>query len=479
MGDGVGVGYRRREPERGAFYQAVREGMSCIQSHLPKRVVEEVRRYLQCGQLRYGFVEVACGTCKRLSLVAFSCKQRGFCPSCTTRRSIEAGAQLETCLPRVGHRQWTLSLPWTLRLAVAKQPKLLKRIEKALVRAVWRWQRRVAKHLGISNRLVGGAVAFVQWFGSNLQLTPHLHVLIPDALWNKENDGEGGAQELPPPTDEEVESVLRRILTQLRAVLAETEGAYSEDDFESLQAEGIQANLALPMPRYPPQRGRRTAVGLGFSLHADTWVHGNDRQGLERLCRYASRGPVAESRVSRRADGLYDYVTKRGATLTLSAEKLVRRLLALIPPSKIHLTSFHGVYAGHSSLRPLVMQQSQQKLNTQDGADRERGDIAPSQQTLIEQEAMTGAQGEVEVELAQKRPSCPKPPRLDWATLQARTFGTDVWVCPHCGGKRRVVALVTSPSRAREVLENLGYVKNTDWPPTPEPPRPAQMAFPL
>ncbi len=73
--------------------------------------------------------------------------------------------------------------------------------------------------------------------------------------------------------------------TQLRAVLAETEGAYSEDDFESLQEEGIQANLALPMPRYPPQRGRRTAVGLGFSLHADTWVHGNDREGLERLCR--------------------------------------------------------------------------------------------------------------------------------------------------------------------------------------------------
>ncbi|MCU0698368.1 MAG: transposase [Myxococcaceae bacterium] len=34
---------------------------------------------------------------------------------------------------------------------------------------------------------------------------------------------------------------------------------------------------------------------MGFSLHADTSVHGHDRQGLERLCRYGSRGPVAES----------------------------------------------------------------------------------------------------------------------------------------------------------------------------------------
>ncbi len=33
------------------------------------------------------------------------------------------------------------------------------------------------------------------------------------------------------------------------------------------------------------------------SLHADTWVHGNDRAGLLRLCRYGARGPVAESRL--------------------------------------------------------------------------------------------------------------------------------------------------------------------------------------
>jgi hypothetical protein len=33
---------------------------------------------------------------------------------------------------------------------------------------------------------------------------------------------------------------------------------------------------------------------MGFSLHADTAVHGHDRQGLERLCRSGVRGAVAD-----------------------------------------------------------------------------------------------------------------------------------------------------------------------------------------
>ena len=77
----------------------------------------------------------------------------------------------------------TLSLPRGLRLAVVKQPRVLKVVERALVRAVWRWQRAVAKRLGVTSRLQGGAVSFTQWFSSALALTPHLHVLLPEVLW--------------------------------------------------------------------------------------------------------------------------------------------------------------------------------------------------------------------------------------------------------------------------------------------------------
>jgi hypothetical protein len=74
--------------------------------------------------------------------------------------------------------------------------------------------------------------------------------------------------------------------------------------------------LELP----PSPRRQRVAVGAGFSLHADTAVHGNDRQGLERLCRYGARGPVSESRLRRLEDGRYQYTPKKGVTFTLTAK---------------------------------------------------------------------------------------------------------------------------------------------------------------
>jgi hypothetical protein len=92
--------------------------------------------------------------------VAFSCKGRGWCPSCTTRRALDTGVHLESLLPRVAHRQWTLSLPFSVRFLVVKTPKLLKRLGVRLVKAVWRWQRREARRHGATGALTGGAICF-------------------------------------------------------------------------------------------------------------------------------------------------------------------------------------------------------------------------------------------------------------------------------------------------------------------------------
>ena len=427
-GEGERGGYERRRPELTVLYEAVQRGWPSVQESLPSRIREEVRRFLECGLLRYGFVEVKCEGCRQLSLIALSCKKRGWCPACTTRRAVEVALRLSAQLPFVAHRQWTLSLPRGLRLSVVKQPRVLKLVERALVRAVWRRQRAVAKRLGVTQRLQGGAVAFTQWFSSALALTPHLHVLLPEVLWT----ASGEAVELPPPDDEEVEGVLRRVLTQLKAVLAEVEGALPEDEYEGLQAASVQGRLGLGDEVRPPAKKRRVALGLGFSLHADTAAHGNDREGLARLCRYASRGPVAEERLTRLPDGRFSYTTKKGAVLVLTATALVKRLVALVPPARVHLVSSHGVYAANARLRPVVLQPEQAPP----------APLAPAP---------------LKVEAPHKGKPV-RPPRLDWATLQAKTFGTDVWECLRCGGRRRVVGLVTSRQTAEELLEKLGLL---------------------
>ena len=55
---------------------------------------EEFEAYLKCGRLEHGFLRVRCEDCHAEKRVAFSCKRRGFCPSCGARRMTDSAALL-------------------------------------------------------------------------------------------------------------------------------------------------------------------------------------------------------------------------------------------------------------------------------------------------------------------------------------------------------------------------------------------------
>jgi aerobic-type carbon monoxide dehydrogenase small subunit (CoxS/CutS family) len=84
-----------------------------------------------------------------------------------------------------------------------------------------------------------------------------------------------------------------------------------------LQAAEVDQRLRLPDPF---QHGRRSARLDTFSLHAGVRIHENDRQELERLCRYAVRPPFALHRLSQGPDGRLVYRMKRprGGSLRLA-----------------------------------------------------------------------------------------------------------------------------------------------------------------
>ena len=78
--------------------------------------------YLACGDVAVGFVRCHCEGCGHDVHVAFSCKARGLCPSCGTRRRCNEAVQIvDRVLPNVHVRQWVLSLPWELRALAAIQ----------------------------------------------------------------------------------------------------------------------------------------------------------------------------------------------------------------------------------------------------------------------------------------------------------------------------------------------------------------------
>jgi hypothetical protein len=80
-----GAAYARRQPEQSPLHRAVQGHLAAFldQSEPPSFVARALRRFLDCGVLAKGFVRVYCDACKQEQLVAFSCKGRGFCPSCS------------------------------------------------------------------------------------------------------------------------------------------------------------------------------------------------------------------------------------------------------------------------------------------------------------------------------------------------------------------------------------------------------------
>ena len=93
--------YKRHRPENTLFYQLVERyypqftaNLADQGKYLPQYVEREFDEFLRCGRLEYGFLRVVCGDCKHEKLVAFSCKRRGFCPSCGARRMAESAALL-------------------------------------------------------------------------------------------------------------------------------------------------------------------------------------------------------------------------------------------------------------------------------------------------------------------------------------------------------------------------------------------------
>ena len=48
--------------------------------------------FLEGGIVSHGFFRLHCGDCGHAKLVAFSCKRRGFCPSCGAQRMAQTAA---------------------------------------------------------------------------------------------------------------------------------------------------------------------------------------------------------------------------------------------------------------------------------------------------------------------------------------------------------------------------------------------------
>jgi hypothetical protein len=176
----------------------------------------------------------------------------------------------------------------------------------------------------------------------------------------------------------------------------------------------------------------RVAKQAGFSLHAGVCAETHQRTKLERLCRYITRPAVSEQRIAFTSSGNIRYELKtpyRDGTTHVIFEPLdfIARLAALIPPPRINLTRYHGVFAPNSEHRALVTPGKRGKGNKKQRHRDEVKDRTPAER----QAAMT------------------------WAQRLKRVFNIDIEVCTQCGGPVKVLASIEDSAVIQKILEHL------------------------
>ncbi len=389
--------------------------------------------------------------------MAFSCKAYS-CPSCNARRMEDAADHLaHDVFPRVPVRQWVLSFPRWLRFLAARDPRLASRLLDVFTRTLFAWQRRWARRLGVADPRTGGVTA-VQRFGGAINLNVHFHTLVPDGVFDLSGPGPARFVPIQAPSDEEVAKVLTAVIRKVsRLGLVDDEDGWTgaeEDALAALQAAEVDRRLRFPDPF---KHARRSAHLDGFSLHAGVRIHENDREGLERLCRYAVRPPLALHRLSQGPDRRLVYRMKRARGgslfLVLTPDELLARLATLVPPPRTHALRYHGVFAPNSRHRrrvvpPIACAEAASGAAAADPASPGSPSATPR----------TDPAGTFHLTPPEPR-SAGRPSsryRVPWAELLWKVFAIDVLECPACAGRLEVIAFIAEAAVARRILDHLG-----------------------
>ena len=465
--------HERHRPEKTRLYRIIdryypefRAYMAEQGRSLPYHVQKEFDEYLKCGRLEHGFLRVQCSTCHHERLVAFSCKRRGFCPSCGARRMSESAALLvDEVLPHEPIRQWVLSFPFQLRFLFASRPELMGKALGIVHRAI---ASHLVKKAGKTQKTAQtGSVTLIQRFGSALNLNVHFHMLFLDGVYAKNKYGKATFQRTNAPTQEELARLVHTISHRVARYL-ERQGILERDEENSyLQLDGIDED---PMQQLigcsvsyriavGPQQGRKVftlqtlpavekddqfaqvAKEAGFSLHAGVAAQAWERDKLERLCRYISRPAISEKRLSLTSAGNIRYQLKTpysDGTTHVIFEPLdfISKLASLVPKPKVNLTRFHGVFAPNSKHRITVTPAKR-------GKGKQRGYLKEDKTPDERRSAMT------------------------WAQRLKRVFNIDVEICSHCGGAVKVIACIEDQQIIDKILSHLK--KKDGLPLSPDP----------
>jgi hypothetical protein len=456
--------YKPRRPQGSHLYRLIQEHLetfladareACLDDDpIPEYVERTFRKYLECGIPAFGVARARCSACGYDFLVPFSCKTRGLCPSCNTRRMVETAAHLvDHVIPRVPMRQWVLTVPKRIRYFLQRNPKLFSGVLRVFMRALNTALRRHSPGAPANSCL--GAVAFLHRSGSSLNEHPHLHSVVTDGVFAPDENGKAvffPATDLGPDT---IRSLHEKLRTRILGYL-ERHGCLDPIDVDDMLAWDHEGGFSLD-----------------GSVHIESW----DRNALERLTRYCARPPFSSGRLGQFDDHTVAYNLPRptpdGRTcLLMDPMELLRRLAALIPPPRTHLVRYFGVLAPNAALREQVIQSagpSPALLDRLKNAAACMGIRDQTEETDIpDRNTDTEAPNPPDEPESSQPKDKPRRASYMWAMLIARIYEVLPLLCPRCGSPMKIIAFITEPASLSRILSHLGV------PTKPPPLQPAR-----
>ena len=277
--------------------------------------IDEVEKMLHCRDPKYGFLTYKCPECNTTKTVPLACKSR-ICPQCGKKYTDQWADELANRLFAVPHRHMVFTMPEELRVKFEANQSLF----KVLMDAVSNTMQQMLKD---KHRAVPGIVCVLHPYGKELNLNPHVHVLLTEGGLSK-------AGEWVPVSFLEY-GALRRIwqyqlLSMVRRVL-------------------------------PRSVENKCLIDRLFREHKDGfYVYAKRRVSKPRhiasyIGRYLRHPAIAESRISEfnveTNMVTYWYVDEHDVKqfITLHALEFIGRLVKLIPDKNLKLIRYYGLYS--------------------------------------------------------------------------------------------------------------------------------------
>ena len=140
-----------------------------------------------------------------------------------------------------------------------------------------------------------------------------------DGVYAEQSDGSLLFHPLPAPSDEDIARLARAVCRKVTRYVGQLTG---EDKDQQLTLDHLANASVQGLVATGPRRGcrvlrlggtgddaeaaiigKRCAEVAGFNVHANVHIGAKDRDGLEHLCRYLARPPIANDHLQELPDG--------------------------------------------------------------------------------------------------------------------------------------------------------------------------------